>query len=299
MITDKQKIDKQRVANSFGQAAKTYDAHAFLQKEVAERVFERLSCMKVKPKMILDAGCGTGLSTRQLKKKFSSANIFGIDIAQGMIEQAKESQSWFKKINYQVADIDALPFESNQFDLVFSNLTIQWLPELKKTFGELNRVLKPGGLLIFSTLGPDTLMELKKSWQATESSSHVNEFIDMHIVGDEVFKNNFENVVMDRDIITLTYKTMLGLMKDLKAIGSHAIDSQIEQKRSADFQVKKGLLGKQKFEQAKQAYEKFRNSDNCLPATYEVIYGHAWKSNKDKKLDYHTQSVKVQAPQSN
>ncbi len=276
-------IDKALVAESFSKAASTYDAFAFLQKEVAERVFERLQLMNVKPKNILDAGCGTGICSRMLRDHFSSAKISGVDIAQGMIDLAKKDQKLFKKIDYQVADIDKLPFENNTFDIVFSSLTIQWLPELKNTFSELNRVLKPNGLIIFSTLGPDTLNELKQSWQQVDDNVHINEFLDMHIVGDKVFNSGFENVVMDRDIITLTYKTMKGLMKDLKSIGAHNINDG----RS------KGLLGKQKYQTLTKAYENFRKND-VLPATYEVIYGHAWKRAENPQKDYHTYPVKMQ-----
>ncbi|WP_444994971.1 malonyl-ACP O-methyltransferase BioC [Aliikangiella sp. IMCC44359] len=287
-------LQKRLIADSFSQAATTYDAAAFLQQEVASRVFERLEYMRIKPKAILDVGCGTGFCSRHLRSKFSGAKVTGVDIAPGMIEQAKKQQRLFRKIDYQVADVDELPFKNNQFDLVFSSLTVQWLPDLKQTFKELNRVLKPGGLLIFSTLGPDTLTELKQSWQAVDDYVHVNEFIDMHIVGDHVFNSGFENTVMDRDVITLTYKTLVGLMRDLKAIGAHNLDSERP----------KGLLGKQKFKHLKDEYEKFRWNDGVLPATYEVIYGHAWKkppqdkSNKKESVheDYHTYSVNIQSP---
>ena len=278
-------IDKRLIAESFSKAASTYDAYAFLQKEVASRTFERLSYMNVKPKMILDAGCGTGICSRQLRDTFSRAKVTGVDIAPGMIELASKDQKTFKKIKYQVADIDALPFEKDTFDIVFSSLTVQWSQNLDKTFSELNRVLKPGGLLIFSTLGPDTLIELKESWQKIDSDVHVNQFIDMHIVGDQVFNAGFENTVMDRDIITLTYKTMLGLMKDLKSIGAHNINNGRP----------KGMMGKGKFKMLESAYESFR-SDGVLPATYEVIYGHAWKREDNPKKDYHTYQVKMQQP---
>lgn len=279
-------ISKKLVAESFSRAANTYDNSAFLQKEVAERLFERLALMNINPCKVLDVGCGTGFCSRQLKSLFSKANIHGIDIAPGMIEKALSQQSLFKKINYQVADADRLPFADNQFDVVFSNLTLQWMPDLQKTFTELNRVLNKNGLLIFSTLGPDTLIELKQSWQGIDEGIHVNNFIDMHIVGDHVFNAHFENTVMDRDMITLTYRTMIGLMKDLKAIGAHNIDSQ----RS------KGLMGKDKFKHLEKNYESYRLQSGELPATYEVIYGHAWKKIEQPSKDYHTHKVELQSP---
>ena len=279
-------LDKALIARSFSQAASTYDAAALLQQEVAERVFERLSIMRITPETILDVGCGTGFCSRRLRQEFTRAKVTGVDIAPGMIEQANKKQGLFKKVKYLVADADELPFEANQFDVVFSNLTFQWMPDLNHTFKELNRVLKPGGLLIFSSLGPDTLMELRQSWRQVDQAVHVNEFLDMHIVGDMVFNAKFDNTVMDRDVITLTYQTMLGLMRDLKAIGAHNIDSSRP----------RGMLGKEKFNRLKDEYEKFRWTGGELPATYEVVYGHAWKKQGKTEPDYHTYEVKLQSP---
>jgi malonyl-CoA O-methyltransferase len=277
-------LRKELIAESFSQAAETYDEFAFLQQEVASRVFERLAYMRINPEFILDVGCGTGACSRELRDQFPKAKVSAIDIAEGMIKKAKMSQKFFKKIDYQVADAEHLPFEDNYFDLVFSSLSVQWMPDLKKTFSELHRVLKPGGLVMFSTLGPDTLMELRESWSQIDQGVHVNDFIDMHIVGDEVFNASFENTVMDRDVIVLTYQTMIGLMRDLKAIGAHNIDSDRQ----------KGLMGKNKFNALKAEYEKFRNDEGVLPATYEVIYGHAWKRSGKPQKDYHTYDVKIQ-----
>lgn len=273
--------NKQTIADSFSKAAINYEDSAFLQKEVASRLFERLELMNISPQTILDAGCGTGLCSRILNKTFSKAKVTGVDIAPGMIKQAKRGNGFFTKIDYQIADIEQLPFNNHSFDLVFSSLTMQWLIDQKQAYTELNRVLKPGGLLIFSTLGPDTLMELKQSWQQVDQDIHVNDFLDMHIVGDHVHGASFDNTVMDRDIITLTYKTMLGLMKDLKAIGAHNMNSNRQ----------RGLLGKTKFSKLQNAYEAFRWDDGQLPATYEVVYGHAWKKTGQPKNDYHTYSV--------
>ena len=274
-------LQKQMMAHSFSKAAVNYDASAFLQKEVASRLIERLDVMNVSPKTILDAGCGTGYCTRILNKAFSKANVTGVDIAPGMIEEAKKQNGFFTKINYQVEDIEKLSFSDNSFDLVFSNLTVQWLNDSKLLFAELNRVLKPGGLLIFSTLGTDTLMELKQSWQQVDQGVHVNHFLDMHVVGDRVHSAHFENTVMDRDVIMMSYQTLMGLMKDLKAIGAGNIDSN----RS------KGLFGKAKFEKLKTAYDGFKGEDGLLPATYEVVYGHAWKKHGEVAQDYHTYKV--------
>lgn len=277
------KIKIKDVQNSFSKAAKNYESSAFLQKEVASRLLERLDLMNVKPKRVLDAGCGTGYCSRALNKKYKKADVFGIDIANGMIEEAKNKNSLFNKVDYQCADINKLPFDNDYFDLVFSNLAVQWIMEPKLAFLELNRVLKPGGILIFSSMGEETLTELKQSWATIDQRIHVNHFFDMKQVGDQVFSSNFENTVMDRDIITMSYQTMIGLMKDLKAIGANNINTERP----------KGLMGKTKFKQVEIEYEKFRWEDGQLPATYEVIYGHAWKKMEDFSGGYHTYKVEL------
>jgi len=276
-------IDKKLISKAYDKAASTYEEYAFLQKEVASRLMERVDLMNVTPEQILDAGCGTGLATRMLAKKFGKSKITGVDLSPGMVERAKKNKGFFDKTQYQVADMQQLPFKDNQFDLVISNLALFWIKDLHKVFAEFNRVLKSGGLLIFSTLATDTLMELKQSWSRVDDDTHVNEFYDMHVIGDQVYKAQFENTVMDRDIITLTYKTLLGLMRDIKLTGA----TNLNPNRA------KGLLGKSKFEKLKQTYHEFSLPDGQLPATCEIAYGHGWKKKEATKGDYHTYQVKM------
>ena len=276
-------IDKKLVSRSFDKVAAQYDKSSFLQQEIASRLLERLDLMSVKPNHILDAGCATGATTKSLSKKFPKAIVCGVDISPSMIKQAIKNKGFFDKSRYQVADLEQLPFSNNQFDLVFSNLTLVWVNDIHKVLLELNRVLKPGGLLVFSTFATDTLTELKQSWSQIDNKVHINQFFDMHVIGDQVYKAQFENVVMDRDIITLTYKTLKGLMKEIKATGS----TNINLGRS------KGLQGKQGFDKLVQHYQSHRWEDGQLPATFEVVYGHGWKSKEIGKGDYHTYKVKM------
>jgi len=276
-------IDKILISDSYTKAAKRYEEFAFLQKEVASRLMERLELMNVTPSHVLDAGCGTGLCTRLLAKRFNKSKIIGVDISAGMIEQANKNKGFFDKTQYQLADMQQLPFSANQFDLVFSNLALYWIKDLHKVFAEFNRVLKPGGLLIFSTLATDTLMELKQSWSQVDDRVHVNDFYDMHIIGDQVYKAQFENTVMDRDIITLSYKTLVGLIKDIKLSGANVLASREQ----------KGLMGRSKFEKLNAAYQQFNWNDGQLPATCEIAYGHGWKKKDAPQGDYHTYQVKM------
>ncbi|MDH5434462.1 MAG: malonyl-ACP O-methyltransferase BioC [Gammaproteobacteria bacterium] len=276
-------LDQQSIIRAFNRVAQSYQKAAFFQEEVASRTFERLNYMNIKPAKILDVGCATGYCSRELKKTYKKAEVFGVDIAPQMIVEAKQSQGLFKKVQYQVADANHLPFEDNQFDIVFSNLLLPWLADLQVTFKEWNRVLRPGGLLMFSTLGVDTLTELKQAWQQVDQNIHVNAFMDMHDVGDQVFNAGFENVVLDRDMITLTYQTLKGLMKDIKSVGA----------QNHHHNRHKGLTGKNKLQVLEKIYDTMRWESGELPVTCEVVYGHAWKKAGKPQGDYHTYDVSL------
>lgn len=260
------------VLKSFNRAANTYDDVAVLQREVGKRLLERLDSIRLDPKNILDLGCGTGLTTKQLAKRFKSAQITAIDFADDMIKQAKKNQSWFSKIKFQTANAEQLPFADHSFDFVFSNMVVHWSNDLIKLFSEVNRVLKPDGLFLFSTVGPDTLKELRACWAKIDELPHVHIFIDMHDIGDTLMRAQFKDPVMDVENITLTYADVYQLIRDLKYSGTHNLMVNRH----------KGLTGKKSFKKLIQNYENFRNQNNLLPATYEVIYGHAWGAIQNK-----------------
>jgi malonyl-CoA O-methyltransferase len=149
--------------------------------------------------------------------------------------------------------------------MLWSNLAFQWARDLTGVFAECRRVLRPGGLLIFTTLGPDTLKELRTATSG-DGKIHVNRFIDMHDIGDLMIGAGFADPVMDMEYLTLTYDDVKTLMRELKAIGAHNVAAG----RS------RGLTGKRALRATELRYETFRR-DARLPATFEVIYGHAWK----------------------
>lgn len=276
---------KRDVANSFGSAAATYNDAAFLQREIADRLLERLDYVKLQPKVVLDLGCGTGYALSKLSKRYKKAQVIGLDIAEPMLSIAKSTNhSWLSPIHYLAADGEQLPLADQSVDLIFSNFALQWYHDLQATFTELRRVLKPGGLLMFTTFGPDTLKELKMAWQQVDNAQHVNDFIDMHDVGDALLRARFAEPVMDAEFIVTEYTKVLTLLKDLKAIGAHNINHSRHH----------GLTGKQRFQQFIEAYEQFRLDNNKLPATYEVVYGHAWAptiSTVDKSSEAEPQNV--------
>ena len=247
------------IRNNFNSASSNYDDNAFLQNEIANRLAEKLKVISIKPQTIIDLGSGTGLLSNKTAEIFPNANLVCVDFAQKSL--LKNPQ------NLKVcANAYELPFASNSVDFIVSNLMMQWCPDLKALFNECFRVLKPEGLILFTTFGPDTLKELKRSWSAVDSSAHVNDFIDMHDIGDQMLQSGFQSPIMEMENITLTYEKVLDLMHDLKSIGAQNVGSR-----------SKALTGKTKFKKMIEMYESYR-SDGKLPATYEVIYGHAWKN---------------------
>ncbi len=264
------RIDKRQVRAAFERAAPNYDAVAVLQREVGNRVLERLQLIRTTPERILDIGAGTGLYTSALSKMYSKAHVVAVDIAEGMLKQTRQRMSLLQKLmrrqSLVCADAEMLPLVDRCADMVFSNLTLQWCIDLDRTFRDFLRVLKPGGLLMFSTFGPDTLRELRQSWRAVDDAIHVNAFIDMHDIGDALSRTGFADLVMDVEYITLTYPDIYTLMRDIKTLGAHNVTSG----------RRHGLTGKGRITQLAQAYENFRTKDGVLPLTYEVVYGHAW-----------------------
>lgn len=262
---------KRHVRESFNAAAGKYDGAAVLQKEVGKRILERLDFIKHDPEVILDVGSGTGDASHALGVRYKKSQIISLDLAEAMLCKARSKNGWLKntfgKQSFLCGDAESLPLADNSVDFIFSNLALQWCADLDKTFQEFKRVLKPEGLLLFSTFGPDTLKELRQSWrQADDQAAHVNNFLDMHDIGDALLRAGLADPVMDMENITLTYKDPYQLMRELKEIGAHTVN---EGRRP-------GMTGKGRLKRMLDAYEQFRK-DGVLPATYEVVYGHAWQ----------------------
>jgi malonyl-CoA O-methyltransferase len=247
------------VRQSFDRAATGYDAVAVLQREVQSRLLERLDLINFTPAAILDAGAGTGNGVRALAERYPEAEVLALDVAEGMLATIPSDQSRL------CGDIEALPLQDGRFDLVWSNLAVQWLSDPDRGFGELRRVLNERGMLLFSTFGPDTLHELRAAWSAVDDFNHVNHFIDMHDLGDALVRAGFAEPVMDVERLTLTYEDIGGLLRDLKGLGAHNVTAGRP----------RGLTGRARLNKLKAAYEHWR-TDGRLPATWEVVYGTAW-----------------------
>ena len=270
-MNDELSIDKRLLRRAFEHAATTYDAAAVLQNEVCHRMLERLEYIRHRPAVILDAGSGTGNALKGLRGRYPDAKLVAFDIAPAMLRRGRKRTPWWRGLLGHVpepvcGDIERLPFADAAFGMIWSNLAVQWVNDLARAFAEMRRVLMPGGLLMFSTFGPDTLRELRQAYRNTDRHTHVNRFIDMHDIGDLLVAAGFGDPVMDMEYFTLTYGEVRDLMRELKAIGAH----NVTRGRPG------GLSGKALLAAVTRNYEPFRR-DGKLPATFEVVYGHAWK----------------------
>lgn len=270
-------VDSRAVRRAFGRAAATYAQAAVLQREVGARMAGRLEFVKLAPAVILDAGCGTGEAQAVLAARYPNARRVALDLALPMLEATRGSDSLLARIAGAVrgarrppdcvcGDIGALPFASGAFDLVWSNLALQWVNDLPAALAGFRRALKVGGLVSFTTFGPDTLKELRAAFAGVDRHTHVSRFVDMHDVGDLLVQAGFDDPVMDMECITLTYADGEAMMRDLKAIGA----------TNATLGRPRGLTGRDRWRRTLATLDAMRR-DGRIPATFEVIYGHAWK----------------------
>ena len=228
-------------------------------------LLERLGLFRLAPARILDAGCGTGHAGPALLRRYRGSALVALDLAPAMLAAARRRRRWLQRLDAVCADAAALPLCDASVDLVFSNLMLQWCNEPDRVFAEFRRVLRPGGLLLFSTFGPDTLRELRAAWQAADGHTHVSRFVDMHDLGDALLRAGLAEPVMDAEHLTLTYDDLHGLMRDLKSMGAH----------NATEGRSRGLTGRRRLARVVAHYETLRR-DGRLPATWEIVYGHAW-----------------------
>ncbi|MBN9226098.1 MULTISPECIES: malonyl-ACP O-methyltransferase BioC [Legionella] len=260
------------INKAFNRHATEYEFAAKVQQEIGVRLLERLQYLNMKPQRILDLGCGPGFFSSELTKIYPKAQVVGLDLAQFMLVQAQKKQSWRRKWPLVAADMRNMPFAAGTFDLIFANQVIHWGGALIPVFRELNRVMKANGCLMFTTLGPDTFKELKHAWTGVNHYAHVNEFADMHDVGDCLMSEHFLEPVIDMELLAVHYQTLPKLLQALKAQGVKNINPQRNQ----------GLTGKTAWRQFEQNYSTLQTDKGKYPLTYEVVYGHAWKGEQRK-----------------
>ncbi len=285
---DPRDVDPRRVRLAFGRATATYDGSAALQREVAARMAARLDYVKIAPNSILDAGCGTGEAVGVLAARYPAARIAAIDLALPMVaaarERARQGRTLLRRLlpealagtgpDFVCADINALPWRAGSFDLAWSNLALQWVNDLPRAFSEFRRVLRTGGLLSFTSFGPDTLLELRAAFGGADAHTRTNRFADMHDVGDMLVHAGFGDPVMDMERITLTYPDPTALLLELKHLGA----------TNATRGRPRGLTGRRRWRAMQDALEGMRR-DGRIPLTFEVVYGHAWRGESKRTAE--------------
>ena len=264
--TDGYRCEPTALRRSFDRAAASYDGAAILQGEVREELLRRLDYVSLAPRRVVDAGAGTGHASRALRRRYPRAHVVALDLALGMLRAARRQQSWWRRFDRVCGDLACLPFADGSIDLLFSNLALPWC-EPDVVLAEVRRVLAPGGLFSFTSLGPDTLRELRAAWVQADGGAHVNRFLDMHDLGDALVRARFAQPVLDVELRTVTYADVGGLMADLKACGA----------RNVLAGRARGLTGKGKLRAMRAAYERHR-CEGRLQASCEVVFGHAWAS---------------------
>lgn len=263
------RYDPRQVRRAFGRAATDYAAIAVLQREVESRLLEQLVYAKREPLRVLDLGAGPGRASAELKQRYPKAQIVALDAALPMLREAGRGWRWYtpraRRFDRVCADARALPFAEASFDLVFSSLCLQWVEDLPAVLDGLRGLLRPGGLLLLSSFGPETLAELRQAFAAADDRPHVSSFAPMQALGDALMSAGFRDPVLDTDRFTLTYEHARDLMRELRGIG--AGNAWSDRRRT--------LTGKARMQQVFASYEDFRVNGR-LPATYEVVYAQAF-----------------------
>ncbi|MFA9420688.1 MAG: malonyl-ACP O-methyltransferase BioC [Gammaproteobacteria bacterium] len=260
------RLDKSSIKKSFERAAKSYDHAAILDEEVLNRLLDRLQYIRLQPATVIDIGCGTGKALNNLQKTYPKSKIVSLDLAYSMLQQARSRYGLLRKKRVVNADMENMPFADDSFDLLFSNLALQWVDDLSGTFREFTRIGRGGSLLMFSTFGPDTLKELRESWFEIDRNPHVHQFIDMHDIGDAMMAAGFSQPVVDAETIRLEYPEFRQIFEDLKNTGA----SNAEKNRC------RGLMTPAKLRRLEQSYRRLGYDQGKFIASYEVVYGHAW-----------------------
>jgi malonyl-CoA O-methyltransferase len=237
---------------------------AKLQREVGRRLLAHLHVVPTASATVLDLGCGTGFFQPDLSARYPAATYIGLDLAPGMIEYARTRSScqglWI------VGDAESLPLATESVDVVFSSLAVQWCSRPDWFLAELARVLKPGGRCVFTTLGPDTLHELRQSWAAVDAYQHVNNFLPAEALIAAAGRVSAIELILSTERHCMQYQRVGELLTELKSLGAH----NMNRRRPAGLTSRKTLQG------MLQAYESWR-ADGLLPATYDVIFGEVKK----------------------
>jgi malonyl-CoA O-methyltransferase len=258
------RLDRAAIRRNADRASARYDGSAVLAARLRDELARRLEWISFVPETVLDLGCGTGHGAAALAARWPRARVIALDASPGMLEQAAQRDP-SSRIERLCAQAEAIPLPDASIDLVFSNLMLPWCEDIDAVFAEIARVLAPQGLVTFTTLGPDTLVELRSAWRAAGGSDALHPFTDMHDLGDGLVRAGLAEPVLDVSRYTLTYTDVAAVLRDLRATASqNAVTARA-----------RGLTGRKRLGALEAAYEKFREA-GVLPASYEVVFGQAW-----------------------
>lgn len=275
------RFDPRHLRRAFGRAASSYEATAVLQREVSTRLLERLEFLDGRtPERVLDVGTGPGSALGALRRRFPRAELLGVDIALPMLRAARRRAGWLRPARLLCADAQRLPLADRSVDVLFSSLCLQWVSDLPAALAEFRRVLRPRGLLLLSSFGPQTLQELRAAFAAVDDASHVSEFPPIQVLGDALMAQGLRDPVLDQDTFRLTYPDVPALMRELRGIGATHAGS--DRRRT--------LTGRGRMQRVFAAYEPLRE-DGVLPSTWEVLYAHAWGPEPGQPLRQHGADV--------
>ncbi|MBC6504131.1 malonyl-ACP O-methyltransferase BioC [Citrobacter freundii] len=243
-------VDKQAIAAAFGRAASLYEQHAELQRQSADALLARLEGRQFDH--VLDAGCGPGRMSRYWRQQGSK--VSALDLSAQMLAEAQRHDVAH---HYLLADIEALPQASATFDLAWSNLAVQWCSDLRGALSELYRVVRPGGIVAFSTLAHGSMPELRQAWRAVDDREHANRFLPV-----EQLESALDgwNVDYQSHAITLWFNDALSAMRSLKGIGATHLHDGREQR----------LLTRSQLHQVQLAWPQ---QQGRYPLTYHLFLG--------------------------
>ncbi len=251
------------VRRRFDRAANTFDDADFAHRVTREGLLARMRPMTAEATVVVDLGAGTGSAIPLLQKRFRRARVIAVDSSAPMLRALRSKRSLLSKRHAVQADARAMPFADASVDVVFSNLMMPWLDRPDSVFAEVARVLRRDGLFAFSTLGPDSLLEVRRAWQAVDGGAHVIRFPDMHDVGDALVRAGLRDPVLDVDRLAVNYHSSEALFRDLTAVGA----------RNSLRQRQPGLLGRSRLQRFAETL--FAEGTGCS-LTLELVYGHCW-----------------------
>jgi len=257
-------LDRAAIRRNADRASARYDAAAVLAERLREDMLRRLEWVSIVPETVLDLGCGTGHGAAGLAARWPRARVVALDASPAMLgETARREGS--ARIKRLLAEAESIPLPDASVDLAFSNLLLPWCEDIDAVFAEVARVLKPRGLFTFTTLGPDTLVELRAAWRAAAPGAALHPFTDMHDLGDGLLRAGLAEPVLDVSRFTLTYPDAIALLRDLRETGA----------QGAATDRSRGLTGRGRMRAMEEAYEEYRR-EGVLPASCEVVFGQAW-----------------------